>query len=681
MTLSLRMVLQADSASAKAALDDTTRGIKGVTAATAEQATKSRTAAGAADAEAAAKRRNAQASREVTNANRQAAGATGNLVAQFNDIGMMLAAGQNPLQLAIQQGTQITQVIGPMGAAGAARALGGAFLGMLNPLSLITMGVIGFGAAAVQAFMGAEEEAAGIVEQLDEIRSATAETQTEIEKLRFGVDEGYQVQLLQEQLRLRAEYNQKVAELQGYLSTTTDSIDRQRMSTAGLVAEIQGIVDRNAEINGLLADQQNRSAQLAVLEGIKAQQAGEMAARQAEAAAEAERQHRALVGAYEVYAQTQKEAEALADAAARAGVEATDLSHIQFGNLAAASAEALRIAGNLGIALDVAQRLANLGPQGIGGNDPSGDTYSGRGRGPTQGEIVEIRTAGQFGYRPPPSTKGARGGGGGGASETEKEAKALQELITSLEAEIEALRVQDPIQQEMIKHREALAGATDAERQKVEELIATREREAALMEGAKARAEFFEEIGTNALDALINKGESFNDVLKNMISSLIQAVAQAALFGSRPFGSLFGGKSILSGLFPALGAGKAAGGMVHGPGDGSVDTFLTPTANGEFIVNAQATARNRHLLEAINSGGKVRGYAEGGYVGADSRRMAARGGSALPASIYMDLRGSNGDQAIEEKVRKGAAQMISLYDREGLAVSVQRVSGDPKRRG
>ncbi|SIO24682.1 hypothetical protein SAMN05444722_1005 [Rhodovulum sp. ES.010] len=37
------------------------------------------------------------------------AGRVANVTAQFNDIGMILMAGQNPLQLAIQEGTQITQ--------------------------------------------------------------------------------------------------------------------------------------------------------------------------------------------------------------------------------------------------------------------------------------------------------------------------------------------------------------------------------------------------------------------------------------------------------------------------------------------------------------------------------------------------------------------------------------------
>ncbi|MFB9223254.1 phage tail length tape measure family protein [Paracoccus cavernae] len=97
---------------------------------------------------------------DATRGMRAAAGANANLVSQFNDIGVMMAAGQNPLQLALQQGTQISQVLTQMGGGvGALRALGGAFVGMLNPVSLATIGVIGFGAAAVQWLMPAQEEA------------------------------------------------------------------------------------------------------------------------------------------------------------------------------------------------------------------------------------------------------------------------------------------------------------------------------------------------------------------------------------------------------------------------------------------------------------------------------------------------------------------------------------------
>lgn len=46
---------------------------------------------------------------------------TANLAAQFNDIGVMLASGQSPLILALQQGTQVNQVLGQMGGGGVQR--------------------------------------------------------------------------------------------------------------------------------------------------------------------------------------------------------------------------------------------------------------------------------------------------------------------------------------------------------------------------------------------------------------------------------------------------------------------------------------------------------------------------------------------------------------------------------
>lgn len=98
-----------------------------------------------------------------------AAGSMGNLVAQFNDIGVMMAAGQNPLQLALQQGTQVSQVIGPMGAAGAVKALRGAFVSMLNPTSLITIASIAAGAALVKWLSTSKEEARDLDDVLDDV--------------------------------------------------------------------------------------------------------------------------------------------------------------------------------------------------------------------------------------------------------------------------------------------------------------------------------------------------------------------------------------------------------------------------------------------------------------------------------------------------------------------------------
>ncbi|MFG6081599.1 phage tail length tape measure family protein [Paracoccus litorisediminis] len=104
---------------------------------------------------------------------RSAAGANANLVANFNDIGVMLAAGQSPLQLALQQGTQISQVLTELGGGTSAlRAVGSAFVGMLNPVSLATIGVIGFGAAAVQWLMPAQDEAGKTKDAFDALKDS-----------------------------------------------------------------------------------------------------------------------------------------------------------------------------------------------------------------------------------------------------------------------------------------------------------------------------------------------------------------------------------------------------------------------------------------------------------------------------------------------------------------------------
>lgn len=80
-----------------------------------------------------------------------------NVTAQFNDIGVMLAAGQNPLQLALQQGTQLSQVF-QMAGGGIGGTLGmlkSGLLGLLSPTTLLTVAIIAGGAALFQWATGA----------------------------------------------------------------------------------------------------------------------------------------------------------------------------------------------------------------------------------------------------------------------------------------------------------------------------------------------------------------------------------------------------------------------------------------------------------------------------------------------------------------------------------------------
>jgi len=69
---------------------------------------------------------------------------TANLAAQFNDIGVMMASGQSPFIMAIQQGTQVSQVLNDMGGGAKAtgKALLTAFTSIISPVSLITIGLM-----------------------------------------------------------------------------------------------------------------------------------------------------------------------------------------------------------------------------------------------------------------------------------------------------------------------------------------------------------------------------------------------------------------------------------------------------------------------------------------------------------------------------------------------------------
>lgn len=72
---------------------------------------------------------------------------------------------------------------------------------------------------------------------------------------------------------------------------------------------------------------------------------------------------------------------------------------------------------------------------------------------------------------------------------------------------------------------------------------------------------------------------------------------------------------------------KAAGGIIAGPGSGTSDSIPAMVSNGEFVVNAKATAQHRQLLEAINA----QHFASGGYVTPTPAQLAASLG-ALPSN-------------------------------------------------
>lgn len=93
-----------------------------------------------------------------------------------------------------------------------------------------------------------------------------------------------------------------------------------------------------------------------------------------------------------------------------------------------------------------------------------------------------------------------------------------------------------------------------------------------------------------------------------------------------------GSASALAGV--QLGGGQASGGLIRGPGSGTSDSIPARLSNGEYVVNAAATARHRDLLEAINA----KRYAQGGLVGGNVAvpGFAAGGMVNVPISEFID---------------------------------------------
>lgn len=149
---------------------------------------------------------------------------------------------------------------------------------------------------------------------------------------------------------------------------------------------------------------------------------------------------------------------------------------------------------------------------------------------------------------------------------------------------------------------------------------------AASQEQAAKVSQFFGEQAVDALSGLLTGTMTAEQALKQLLQTLIRATLQAAILGEGPLAGLFGGGSKMEmpsaggggkkgfgSLFGAL-LGFADGGPVRGPGSGTSDSIPARLSNGEFVVNAKATAKNRALLEAINSG-HVASFATGGLVG------------------------------------------------------------------
>lgn len=117
----------------------------------------------------------------------------------------------------------------------------------------------------------------------------------------------------------------------------------------------------------------------------------------------------------------------------------------------------------------------------------------------------------------------------------------------------------------------------------------------------------------------------------------------------------------------------ASGGLLAGPGTGTSDSILASNgkrkfarfSDGEFIVNAEATRRNRDLLEAINSG-QIGRFAQGGFLGGVPAfaSLAGRSGPSISATFAPVLTVTGGDSEEVARLRAELQRMKASFQED-----------------
>ena len=271
--------------------------------------------------------------------------------------------------------------------------------------------------------------------------------------------------------------------------------------------------------------------------------------------------------------------QATIDALKLAGVDITS-------GIASASAEALKLATQLGISLDTASRLAALGPQGVGGNDPSGGTYSGRGA-LSQSDIVGMRLAGTIGYIKPPDDKKKRGGDKKDPlGDLQKQLELERELVGTSEA---YQKVRQALGDEFRKTSPEVIAGLVQQATEIERLIELEEQRKSIMDTVTSSLE-------DGFMSMVDGTKSVKDAFKSMAAEIIKDLYRV-LVVQRIVGSFDAAKGTGSGLVGFLGkafTGQLATGGSVMPGKsylvGENGPELVIPRHSGTVVNANQTA-------------------------------------------------------------------------------------------
>lgn len=278
----------------------------------------------------------------------------------------------------------------------------------------------------------------------------------------------------------------------------------------------------------------------------------------------------------------------------------------------------------------------------------------------------------------------------GAAKASDKEAEAINRVISELEHELSLMGKSDVQKRISNELRNAGAEAASREGERIAALVTAIEAQRAAEEQLKAAQEartqsleYLFQSGSDALLAMIDNSGRAEDAVKRLAIQLAFAAAQAALLGTGPLAGLFGGGGgLFGGGFSDPWAGlRTVTGFDTGGFTGSGDRSKVAGVvhNEEFVVRAGPAEQYRPMLEAMNAGRSIGLFSM-------PQRMASTGRENA-GEITLHIIGEEGPmfrptiraESEDVAVRISEAS-IGRFDAT-LPDRVQAISNDPRARG
>lgn len=564
---------------------------------------------------------------------------TANLAAQINDIGVQLAGGQSPFLVALQQGTQINQVLGQGGARAAVGALAGAFTSLINPVSLATIAIIGLGGTAIQyfttLFSEGEKSEETLKKQADLIRAMAKEWGDAVPALREYSDE-------LERASRAAELNDAGGIInERALADTRTQIDDAAIAITDLVNQLQSAGEETEVITGL---------QTAFNDFASAAEDGSLKVEDVKSVQDA-----------------------LATAINSTGIPALADFKTMFDQLAGSALGASDAVRQTNAAIAQAQARMNdprtwrsAGRTDQFGADATiqGQEFSLPDAGPTPSGRPTIELGTDDGSK---AASRAAKGRSKAISEAERERKAVADLIEQLEFEQQMIGATDAERAEANALRRAGAAATEEQKAKIAELVSATYAERDAIKASKDAMKELQAVGRDVLEGIVSDlraGKKGADIFANALGKIADKLLSSAFDGLFGGGGLGGGKG---GLF----GGSIIPGILHSGGVAGRDGY----GHGRSVSPSVFNGAKRYHTGGVAGlmPGEVPAILQKGELVIPKGAKASAGGVNVDARTTLQ---ASGNRETDAEMRRALAKR----DAELPSLIVRTVRDAQKRR-